>query len=356
MNDDLDAAVQFALAHETPWSREVGDRFGIHQHDAPPWNRLLGPQQARGGVAGCVLRDGRVLAEFGEARRPDLTFSIAKTYLALLAGVAHDRGLLGDVDAPVRTRVPGIGFESPQNAPITWTHLLQQTSEWEGVCFDVPDQVDRYRLLPFQEVVERGRKGDARPLRPPGTFFEYNDVRINQLALALLHVFRRPLPEVFAEAAMGPVGATEPWRWTGYDNAWVEVPGLVTAAAQQRLQSVPGGSHWGGGVAITAVDQARIAQMMLDDGRVGARVVISREWLTRMRTPCPIAPFYGYLLWLNAGRRVYPSTPEGSDFAIGAGTSLVWTEPSRRLVVVIRWIDGGRADEFFGRVLAAVDS
>ena len=37
--------------------------------------------------------------------------------------------------------------------------------------------------------------------------------------------------------------------------------------------------------------------------------VLSPDWITRMRTPCPIAPFYGYLLWLNHERRLFPSAP-----------------------------------------------
>jgi CubicO group peptidase (beta-lactamase class C family) len=65
--------------------------------------------------------------------------------LALLAGVAQARGLLPDVDRPVAAQLPGIGFNTPHNAPITWRQLLEQTSEWEGSCFGLPDQVDRWR-------------------------------------------------------------------------------------------------------------------------------------------------------------------------------------------------------------------
>src|SRR3546814_8845804 len=58
-------------------------------------------------------------------------------------------------------------------------------------------------------------KGDPRPLQAAGAYWEYNDVRINQLALALLHLFQQPLPDVFREAIMRPVGATENWQWVG---------------------------------------------------------------------------------------------------------------------------------------------
>ncbi|HEV8693908.1 MAG TPA: serine hydrolase, partial [Lysobacter sp.] len=185
--------MQFAIDHETPWTREITDKWGIHHEDPPPWNKLLGPVHARGPMSGTVVLDGKTLTSWGEPDRPDLTFSIAKTYLALLAGVAHDSGLLPDVDEPVRVRVPGIGFDEGRNARVTWAHLLQQTSEWQGEVFGVPDQADRYRTLSFQGGVAAGRKGDPRPLQTPGTFWEYNDVRINQLSLALLHLYGRPL-------------------------------------------------------------------------------------------------------------------------------------------------------------------
>lgn len=347
-NKNLEQAVQFAIDHETHWSREVGDQWGIHHQDPPPWNRLLGPVHSRGPVSGTIVLNSKTLTSWGQPERADLTFSVAKTYLALLAGVAHDRGLLPDVEEPVGVRVHGIGFDEGRNAQVTWEHLLQQTSEWEGECFGLPEQVDRYRTVQFQGAAAAGRKGDPRPLQAPGTYWEYNDVRINQLSLALLHLFGRPLPEVFREAIMQPIGASDEWRWVGYDNAWIELRG-------RRVQSVPGGTHWGGGVSIGSIDQARVGQLLLDDGKAKGRQVISPEWIERMRTPCAIAPFYGYLIWLNHAQRIFPSVPVSSCFAIGAGTSFTWIEPERRMVLVVRWIDATHADEFFGRVLRVLD-
>ena len=107
--------------------------------------------------------------------------------------------------------------------------------------------------------------------------------------------------------------------------------------------------------AIGSLDQARVGRLLLDDGKANGRQEISAEWIGRMRTPCKIAPFYGYLIWLNHVRRIFPSVPASSYFAIGAGSSFTWMEPERRMVLVVRWIDADRADEFFGRVLQALD-
>lgn len=344
----LRQAVQFSIDHESTWDREITGNWGVHLQDPPPWNRLLGPVHPRGPVSGTIVAGGKTLASWGEPKRADLTFSVAKTYLALLAGVAHDRGLLPDVNEPVGARIRGIGFDDGRNARVTWAHMLQQTSEWTGEVFGVPDQADHYRAVTFGKA-PNGKKGDPRPLQEPGTYWEYNDVRINQLSLALLHLFQRPLPDVFREAIMRPIGASENWKWVGYDNAWVEVAG-------QRVQSVPGGTHWGGGMSISSEDQALVGQLMLDEGMARGKRVLSAEWIQRMRTPCPLAPYYGFLLWLNHERKVFPSVPASSFFAMGAGSSFTFVEPERRLVVVVRWLNSAHADEFFGKVLEAVDA
>ena len=347
--DGLRQAVDFAVAHETSWDRDNSDNWGIHNADRPPWNRLLGPVHPRGPVSGVIQVAGQKRIAWGEPDRADLTFSVAKTCLALLAGVAHDRGLLPDLDEAVSSKVPGVGFDSAHNRSVTWMQLLQQTSEWEGECFGVPDQVDRYRHLQYQPSrdLQGHSKGDARALQAPGSYWEYNDVRINALALALLHLFRRPLPEVFRDTIMQPIGASGDWRWVGYDNSWVEIDG-------KRMQSVPGGTHWGGGMSISSADQALIGQLLLDQGRAKGAQVLSAEWVRRMQTPCAIAPWYGTLVWLNRLRGVFPSASASSLFAIGAGASVVWVDPDRQMVAVVRWIDGGQIDGFCRRVAAAI--
>ncbi len=341
----LDSAIQFAIEHEVGWSRDTTGVWGVHQDDPPPWNRLFGPIHPRGGVSGVIAQGGNPLAEFGDPGRADLTFSVAKAYLALLAGVAYDQGRL-DPDQAIAKLLPGIGFDDDHNKLITWRHLLQQTSEWRGTCFDIPDQVDHFRSLAFAPPTY-GKKGSKRILQQPGTYWEYNDVRINQLSLALLHLFKKPLPEVFRQHIANPCGLSNDWRWVGYDHAWVDING-------QKIQSVPGGSHWGAGVSISAYDQFKLMQMLLDDGMVNDKRVLSSDWIQQMRTPCPLAPFYGYLVWLNDQNRIFKSLSPHAYFGMGAGGHFSLIEPEMNLVVIVRWLDSSQADEFFRRVVQAL--
>ncbi len=341
----LAAAARHAAEHETPWRRDLAYMVTTDFGEEPPWNEALGPVRPRGAPNGLVLRHGRIVAEWGDTAQIDQTFSVAKSYLSILAGLAFDRGLIGDLDELVCERVQDGGFAPPHNHRITWRHLLQQTSEWEGELWGKPDLIDRNRSVGGRPAA--GRKGTHRDLQAPGTFWEYNDVRVNRLALALLRVWRRSLPEVFRELVMAPIGASPDWEWHGYRNSWVELDG-------RRVQSVSGGSHWGGGVFIHARDQARIGLFLLRGGVWRERRILSEEWIRRMCEPCPLYPQYGLLWWLNTGRALYPSASAASYCASGAGGNLTWIDPDNDLVAVLRWIDPAARDGFMRLVMTAI--
>ena len=344
----LPAAVAFAQSHETPWRRDIREQLEANTFEPPPDNEILGPTAPRGDPNGLILRGGRLVTTWGDTRRVDMTFSVAKSYLSILAGVAVMDGLITDLDEPVGRTVHDGGFEGPHNGKITWRHLLQQTSEWEGTLFGKSDQIDRYRSLAteFQGQPEK-RKGQPRPLQAPGTYWEYNDVRVNRLSLALLRRFGRPLPEIFAERIMRPIGASSDWRWEGYSTSFVEVGG-------HRVQSVSGGGHWGGGVFIHAEDQARIGLLMLNDGTWNDQRLLPDDWIKTSVESCPIKPDYGLLWWLNTGRKYRPSASEKSFFATGAGGNFTWIDPAHDLVAVLRWIDPAALDAWIGHVMAAL--
>ena len=132
--------------------------------DKAPDNEVLGPVTPRGGHAGIIYRGGTLQAEWGDTARADMTFSVAKSYLALLAGLLVDRGTIR-LDDPVRATVHDGGFESSQNRDITWRHLLQQTSEWQGTLWGKPDTIDHNRDVGNSEL-GFATKGTERPLRP----------------------------------------------------------------------------------------------------------------------------------------------------------------------------------------------
>jgi len=285
-----------------------------------PGYRILGPVADRGPASGLIVRGGRIVAEWGDIHRADMTFSVAKSYLATVAGLAVDDGLIASVDALVARDVPGPWYAGAHNGAITWTHLLHQTSDWSGTLWDVADWADR----------PEGDDPSKRPLHAPGTRYKYNDVRVNLLALSLMQVLREPLPRVLRHRIMDPIGASPTWRWHGYENSWVVLDGL-------RMQSVSGGGHFGGGMFISTADHARFGLLMLRDGRWGERRLLSSRWMKQATRPSPMKPDYGYLWWLNTGRKAIPAAPESAFWASGFGGNYIYIDRENDLVVVLRW-------------------
>ena len=341
----LEEAARFASENEVQWPLDLRRHLEGGFFESPPFNEILGPIRPRGEPNGMVLRAGHKIVSWGDTEQVDFTFSAAKSYLSLLAGIAVMDGLIADLDEPVGKTVQDGGFETPQNRAITWRHLLQNTSEWEGELFGKSDVIDRNRNL---AVEGKGKKGDPRPLQAPGTHWEYNDVRVNRLSLALLRRFRRPLPEVFAERIMRPIGASDSWSWHGYRTSTVDVEGRL-------IESVSGGTHWGGGMLIHAEDQARIGLLMLARGEWQGKRILPESWIDESLRPCMLNRNYGLLWWLNTGHGRYKSAPERSFFASGAGGNITWVAPDQDLVAVMRWIDPGSVDTFTRLIMQAME-
>jgi CubicO group peptidase (beta-lactamase class C family) len=218
--------------------------------------------------------------------------------------------------------------------------MLRQTSDWEGTLWGKPDWADRPEGGPAEWT--------SRPRHPSGSVYKYNDVRVNVLALATLSVWRRPLPQVLKEAVMDPIGASNSWRWFGYENSWIVLDGSL-------MQSVTGGGHWGGGMFINAYDMARFGYLTLRRGKWKDRQIISSQWLDWALTPTVAQPTYGFMnFFLNTDQKFLPSAPATAFTHLGNGANMIYVDPEHDLVAVVRWIDNQAMDGFVKRLLAAI--
>jgi CubicO group peptidase (beta-lactamase class C family) len=182
----------------------------------------------------------------------------------------------------------------------------------------------------------------------PGSTWEYNDVRVNALALATTCVWRKPLPAVMKEYIMDPIGASATWRWYGYRNSWIVLDGMI-------VQSVSGGGHWGGGLFINSYDMARFGLLTLNKGNWNGRQLISSKWIEQARTPTQAQPTYGYMnYFLNTDKKYYSNAPASAFAHIGNGTNIIYVDPDHELVVVARWIEANAINEMIGKIMAAM--
>ena len=328
----VNAAIEFAKQRETSWPRDFSTQEKI-------FGAKLGSMPTRRPETnGVIIRNGYIVAEFGDVSSIVPTYSVAKSMLATVTGVAVREGLIKDLDAAVGSQIKDGGYDSAHNAKVTWRHHLQQESEWEGEMWG--------KKHDFVGTVAFG-DGERKPraVQAPGSFYEYNDVRINRFALSLLRLFKKPVPEVFRDEVMNVIGASSTWLWVPYVNSYVDMDG-------QQMASVSGGTRWGGGVWISALDMARFGYLWLRNGRWGDKQIIPPGYVKQALTPSANGPDYGFLWWLNT-KGGAKTLPPNSFQAQGAGSNTIFVSPNHDLVIVWRWHGAGK-EQFFRQVIDSI--
>lgn len=359
----IDAAIDFAKSHESDQNKNLKIAHYESAFGREPVGYPVGPMKTRGPASGLIIYKGYVVGQWGEPERVDLTFSVAKSLLSTTAGLAVAEGLIKDEKDLVYPYMAPIYpydqirsmmnkadhlyeddvfelFATEHNRKIRWDDLLRQTSDWEGSLWGKPDWADR----PSGEASQ----WRTRARHTPGSAYEYNDTRVNVLALALMNVWRKPLPVVLKEHIMDPIGASDTWRWTGYENSFVIIDGQI-------MQSVSGGSHWGGGMMLSAWDQARFGYLTLRNGNWNGNQLIQTSWIEKSRTPTPAQPGYGFMnYFLNNDLKEVPAAPKTAFLHIGAGTNMIYVDQENDLVIVARWIPNGDKAELVKLVLESL--
>ena len=328
----LNEAVEFMKAHEakTP-ARDFSDQEIVN-------GKLLASMPTeRAATNGLIIRHGFIVAEFGDTTRPDPTYSVAKSMLSTLAGIALQKGLIPGLDDPMSNVIKDGGYDSPHNRVITWRNHLQQESEWEGEMWG------KNANFIGQEAFGRAEM-KPRAIQNPGEHYEYNDVRINRFSLSLLTVFKKQIPDVFRDEVMNPIGASSTWKWVPYTNAYAVIDG-------KRMASVAGGTRWGGGMWISSYDMARFGLLWLRAGRWGERQIVPPAYVKMATTPSAHGPDYGFLWWLNSTGK-WAGSPTTAFEAQGQGGNVIHIDPSNDLVVVWRWSAG--AQEGFKKIVESI--
>lgn len=226
-----------------------------------------------------------------------------KSFIALLAGIAVDRGLL-DVERPVAAYIGAGWSKAPLavEARITVRQLLEMTS---------------------------GLTEDLRSEAEPGARFFYNTPAYAVTKRVLEQAARQPLDEITRQWLTVPLGMA--------DTAWRPRPAALADAGNPT------------GLVTTPRDIARMGQLVLDQGLApDGRRVVSAAQLDLLLQRTQTNPAYGRLWWLNGGSHAYLSGPgaprrEGplietapADLvaALGFHDRKLFVVPSRQLIVV----------------------
>jgi len=260
----------------------------------------------------------------GEPSTPVYSFSMHKSVVALLIGIAISEGHIESIDDPLAKYLRE--WSDDPRAAITIRHALQMNSGFEPMSFPVNPFSKHVKRQIGTDLVETVLSFDL--AKPPGSEFSYNGVNPSLLVIVLERATGRRYAEYLSEKLWRPLGNHEAAVWLDHED------GLARGATS--LFAVP-------------MDWMRIGEMLLSGGRVEGVQVVPKSWLEEMRAPSPTNSTYGLLTWIGtdyAGERTLESF-EGfaavSDkpfnagdlyYYDGLGGQRVYVVPSRNLIIV----------------------
>ncbi len=253
------------------------------------------------------------------------TYSVTKSVMSTLVGIAIDEGAMPGLDADLATLLPErAGLMTPPVAAITLGQLLTMTSglpdTWTTgmTFFESPDWVARI----LADGIDH----------PAGTF-AYGDANPHLVATALARATGRSVLEYAREKLFDPVGiATQ----EAVDLAYTEENLPAYRAAGFAWAHDPQGVALGAtDLKLTPREMLTLGRLYLNDGQIDGRRVVPSDWIrqaTTTRTPAPNWSSdggYGYYWWVTTadGMPAYA--------AIGYGGQLIEVIPDLGVVVVV---------------------
>jgi CubicO group peptidase (beta-lactamase class C family) len=267
-------------------------------------------------LAFVVVHEDALVREryFDGATRESLqtSFSVAKSFVSTLVGIAIDEGLIGSVDDPVTKYVPELARRDPRFRQITLRHLLTMSSglRWEEGGFpSLGDDTYTYYGVDLRDLA----LSRTRIVSPPGVAWQYNDYNPLLLGLVLERATGTSVSDFMATRLWQPLGAEAAATWS-LDS---ERSGF------EKMES---------GVNARPVDYARFGQLFLHKGEWNGRRILSEDWVraaTGAEGTADSAYYHGYryFWWLDVNR-------PGRFYALGKYGQYIYVAPDADAVVV----------------------
>jgi CubicO group peptidase (beta-lactamase class C family) len=262
-----------------------------------------------------ILHDDRLVYEryFDGADRQSLhtSFSVAKSFLSTLVGIAIDEGLIGGVTDPVTEYVPELAERDRRFESITLRDLLAMSSGLRYHEQDLPvpwgDDINTYYGVALRALALQ----DTEILGPPGEEWLYNNYNPLLLGMVIERATGMPVSEYMSTRLWIPLGAE-------YDATW----SLDSdASGFEKMES---------GLNATAVDYARLGRLFLHEGESNGTRVVSRDWV-REATAADVttdpAGHFQYYWWIDTQRL-------DRFYALGNFGQYVYVAPDADAVIV----------------------
>ena len=194
-------------------------------------------------------------------------FSSTKSIIALLIGIAIDKGFIDNVSQTFASFFPTLTYSTPSKEDITIEHLLTMTS---GIFGDTDPEFGGDKTI--QEILNPAL------YYTPGTNFRYSSYSTTLLSAIINKSTGQKTYDFAKEYLFDPIGIPQE------DFYW--------------LENSEGINTGGYGLYFTPQAMARIGLLMLNNGMWNDTQVISENWMLQVGTPQPNG-FYGYLVWMD---------------------------------------------------------
>jgi CubicO group peptidase (beta-lactamase class C family) len=263
-----------------------------------------------------VVHEDRLVREryFGGSTRESLqtSFSVAKSFVSTLVGIAIDEGLIGSVDDRLTEYVPELAARDPRFREITLRDLLTMSSGIryeEGGFPRFGDDTYTYYGVDLRDIALNRVRIEG----PPGIAWEYNNYHPLLLGLVLERATGTSVSDFMASRLWQPLGAEADATW----NLDSERSGF------EKMES---------GLNARAVDYARFGLLFLHNGERDGRRIVSEEWVRAAtgadgNTDPASYHGYGYFWWIDVER-------PGRFYAMGKYGQYIYVAPDAGAVVV----------------------
>jgi CubicO group peptidase (beta-lactamase class C family) len=273
-----------------------------------------------------IAKDNTILVERYQYGRTDTdrlaSFSMAKTLVALLIGIAVKEGAIRSVDDLAETYVSDLKNTEYGRTPIKALLLMAS-----GVAFseDYDNRSSDINKL-ARMTVEQDPAGSVAAVKqfntrrsPPGARFSYSSAESLVLGLVLAAATKRTVSDYAAEKLWQPLGAEADATW------------IIDANGQEITFAY-----------VNAVlrDWARLGLMLANRGNWQGKAVVPEDWLAAsaanaLPTDLPLAK-YGYQIWYSADTRRFSLR--------GLRGQFVFVDPDLKLILVQTALGGGPPD------------
>lgn len=234
--------------------------------------------------------------------------SVTKSVMAILTGIAIDKGFIQSIDQPAGDFLsPLYSSISPEKAAIKIRHLLTMSSGFQWAELN-SNEYNNWITSPNQLQYLMNK-----PLAyQPGQVFAYNSAAVHLLSIIITQASKMSTLEFARKYLFDPLGI---------DN-------IIWETEKQ------GYYNGGAGLRLTPIDMIKIGQLILNRGEFNGKRIVSAGWIDQSIVPQistgnaqPYGPSYGYCLWLGQNTR------GNYAFANGWGGQFIVVFPNLNLVV-----------------------